>query len=459
MSDLIILGGTVISMNGAGTIYQPGAVAVTGNSISDIGPLEGVTQRNRAERVIEAYTSLILPGLVSTHTHQFQVLLRGLGDELPLAEWLERATFPMAAKLNAERAYVGARLCCLEMIKTGTTCFSDSHYVHVDKGAVDSIAGAVEESGLRAVIGRSCMDEPGVPDIFREEPETAMKETERAISTWNGRGGGRIRVCPEAVLPLFCSSRLIQGLRAIADKYGTGYHFHAAETASEVALTRRRTGKGVVEYLDFLGVLAPDLLLAHAIWLSDHEIKLMAEKGVKVAHNPVSNQYLADGVAPVPRMLEEGIVVGLGPDGASSNNDQDMFKVMKHCALMHKVSSMNAGIITAERVLTMATRYGAKALGLEQEVGTLEVGKRADIIIIDLRNKPNLAPNLRPVSNLVYAASGGDVDTVLVDGQVLMDNRRVLTMNEGEVISEANRVAFEMVREAGLTHLLERRMG
>jgi 5-methylthioadenosine/S-adenosylhomocysteine deaminase len=335
------------------------------------------------------------------------------------------------------------------MIKTGTTCFSDSFYVHIDKRSIDGVARAVKETGIRGVLGRASMDTGAVPAIFLEDVATIIKEVERVIAEWNGQADGRIVICPEALFSLFCTPELWYALGKIADEVKTGIHCHAAESLGEVQEMRRQQGKSVIEYLDYLGVLRPDLLIAHAVWVTDREVQMLKANDVKICHNPISNQYIADGVAPVPHMLTAGITVGLGVDGAASNNNQDMFQAMKGCALMHKVASLDATRITAEQVLEMATIQSAKALGMDDRIGSLEPGKRADLIIINLDGKPNLAPNLKPLSNLVYSATSGDVDTVLIDGKIVMEKRKVKTVNEAQVIDESNRVAWEIVRKAG----------
>ncbi len=452
--DILIEGGTVITMDAQRRVLKDGAVAIKGNSIKEVGRSKQLAGKYSASKIINAENAIVMPGLVSAHNHLFQVLFRGLGDDMALSDWLDRMIFPLSRHLNEYYCYVGAKLCSLEMIKSGTTCFSDSHYVHIDKQSIDGVARAVIEAGMRSVLGRASLDTGEVPAVFKEDIATIVKETERAIAAWNGKADGRIAVCPEALFSLFCSPELWRALCGIADEAGTGIHCHAAETLWEAQQVCRLTGRGVIEYFDFLGVLRPDLLIAHAVWITERELQILRTRDVKIAHNPVSNQYLADGFAPVPQMLKAGITVGLGADGAASNNSQDMFEAMKSCALIHKVAALDSTRITSEQVLEMATIGSAKALGLDDKIGSIEPGKRADIIVIGLDGKPNLAPNLKPVSNLVYAASGGDVDTVIIDGKIVMEARKVKTLDEAEVIAEANRVALEIIKKAGAKSLL-----
>ena len=438
----------VLTMDSARQVYRRGAVAVDGSRIVEVGQEDDLSKKYNPRKILRSDSFVTMPGLVTAHTHMFQVLYRGLGDERSLYDWVSEMIFPLSRHLDRENLYWGGLLCQLELLRGGVTCLSDSHFIHRDPQGIDSLAQAVQDSGIRAVLGRACTELGDFTDIFVEDVETAVQEVRRVFETWNGKADGRIVICPEVAVPMLASDRMQRELRELADAFQTGLHYHAAETAFERQEMVKKTGKGVIEYLDVLGVLEPDVLLAHAIWLSQREMDIIRDRDVKIAHNPVSNQYLADGVAPVPGYLSRGVTVGIGVDGAASNNNQDMFAAMKHCALMHKLTSMDAEVLTAYKVLEMSTRDGARALGLENEIGSLEAGKKADIILVST-DKPHLAPNHNPISNLVYAGSGQDVDTVIVDGKVVVDAGTVKTVDSDRVLEESTRAAKSILEKAG----------
>jgi 5-methylthioadenosine/S-adenosylhomocysteine deaminase len=391
---------------------------------------------------------------VSSHTHQFQVLYRGLGDELSIPKWLAQAVLPMSSVLGADEAYAGARLCCLEMIKGGTTTFTDSHYIHVDKAAIDAVCRATDESGLRGVIARATQDQGEVPESLKETVAVALAETERLMSEWGDRSA-RVFVVPEPLFTPLTSPELITGLKDLADRHKTNFHMHAGETREEAEFIRRETGKSIFEYLSSLGALGPRSLFYHAVWATPSDIALLGESGASIAHNPVSNMYLADGVAPIVAMRAAGVNVGLGVDGAASNCGQDMFESMKMAALLQKVVTLDAAAVTGEDAIEMATINSARALGLDEEIGSLEVGKKADLIMLRADRHAHLTPNIKPVSTSVYNAGAQDVDTVVVDGRVLMENRELAGLDEAEIMARAREVAQRMVRDAELMHRLE----
>jgi 5-methylthioadenosine/S-adenosylhomocysteine deaminase len=452
--SLIVSGGTVMTMNPERQVLVDGAVAVDGDSIVAVGERRQVEATFTADQVVDAKGAAVIPGLVNAHTHGFQSLYRGLGDDLSAFEWLKRMIYPLSSHLKASDAFAGTQLACLEMIKGGVTTFTDSFYVIQDLESVYRVAEAVAQAGMRGVLGRASSDQGDRPPEFNEPTDKAVEETQRFIKAWHGGADGRVTVCAEALYTLFATPELVAGLRELAGRYGTGFHIHAGEVAEEAAQIRRETGSTIVSYLDSIDALGPDVLLFHAVWLTDGDIAILADRETSVTHCPVSNEYLAAGVAPVPRMLERGVNVALGSDGAASNNTQDLFEAMKAAVLLQKVFLLDPQALTSEAALEMATRNGAEALRLGTKTGSLEVGKKADLAVVNLRT-PHSTPALKPVSSLVYCCRSADVMTVVVDGRVVMKDRQVLTMDEDEVIARAQETAVRLVDQSGAAGLLD----
>lgn len=381
--------------------------------------------------MIDAKGSVVMPGLVNTHTHAAMTLFRGYADDLQLAEWLQGHIWPAEAQLKAEDVYKGSLLACLEMIKSGTTSFADMYFF------MDETAKAVEASGLRASLSH------GLIELWNEEKgETDLKEGRRFVRAWQGAANGRIKTMYGPHAPNTCSDEYLAKVKEEARKDGAGIHIHVLETEAELLAMKERYGKCSVHMLDDIGFFGPDVLAAHCVWLSDGDIEVLREKGVNVSHNPISNMKLASGIAPVHKMLERGVNVSLGTDGCASNNNLDLFEEMKTAALLHKLSTGNPTALPARQVLKMATVNGAKALGTE--TGMLKAGMKADLIIVDMK-KPHLTPCFDVPSHLVYSAGGSDVRTTIVDGKILMDDYRVLVLDEQKVIEEARKAAEELV--------------
>jgi 5-methylthioadenosine/S-adenosylhomocysteine deaminase len=388
---------------------------------------------NNADEVINAEKKVLIPGLVNTHTHLSMSLMRGLADDLPLDTWLNDHIWPVEANLNGEHCYAGALLACAEMIKSGTTCFNDMYFF------MDSVAKAADEAGIRGMLSH------GMIDFGDEDKRKAeFKETQRIIEKCHDTADGRIKVSFGPHSPYTCSEELLEGVRKEADKYGLKIHIHASETQKEVEDVLEAHRKRPFEYLDEIGLLGEDVLAAHAVWLSDNEMGIIKERGVKLSHNPSSNMKLASGISPVSKLLEKGICVSLGTDGAASNNSLDIFEEMKTAALLQKVHTLDPTVLNAHEVFEMATINGADALGLENEIGTIEVGKKADIALVDMKT-PGLTPFRNPVSHLVYSANGADVDTVICNGELLMKNRELQTIDEASVISLAEEASQDLL--------------
>lgn len=450
-AGVLVEGGTVITMDGQRRVLQPGAVAIRGDRIVAVGRRSDVLRRWSGRRVIDAQDAIVLPGLVCTHSHGFQVLYRGLGDDLELFSWLRRMIYPLSALLGADETYAATLLCCMDLMKTGTTTFADSFYIHVDAEAYAAACRAAVDSGIRAVMGRASLDQGEAPPRFKERPRVALQRTDEALQGVPWEAGARVRGCVEGLNTHSTSAGLLRDLKGLADDHSTRFHMHAAETPREAEEIRQRTGKGVFEFLDELGVVDERSLFYHAVWTLPHEIDLLRRRRASVSHNPVSNS-VGSGIAPIPAMVRRGVNVALGVDGAASNNGQDMLETMKFAALIHP--AVGAGILSSERIVEMATIDGARALGLEDEVGSLEVGKKADVMVIDRRGKPHLSPGLKPVSDVVFCANGSDVDTVVVDGEVLIQDRRFTRLDEEEAMRRVADIARRMVREAKREELL-----
>ena len=409
-----------------------GSILIKDDIISEIS--ENISEEG-VDKVIDGTDKITLPGLINTHTHLSMDLFRGLADDLALDEWLNDHIWPMEANLNGWYCYIGALLGACEMIKSGTTTFCDMYFY------MEDVAKAIAESGIRGVLSYGMIDFADA-----EKRENEFKENISLFENCNGMADGRIKVFLGPHSPYTCSKELLIRAREEADKYGMGIHIHVGETQKEVNDLLESTGMRPFEYLDSLGLLGPDVLAAHAVWLSDSEIEIIKEKGVKLSHNPCSNMKLASGISPVDRLLKEGVCVSLGTDGSSSNNNLDLFEEMKFASLLQKVDSLNPEALNALETLKMATINGAKALGLEDEIGSIEVGKKADLILIDT-NAVNLTPDSTDLtSNIVYAANGANVDTTICNGQILMENRKVLSLDEEKILAEA-RLAIDELKK------------
>jgi len=393
---------------------------------------------HEADHVIECNEKVVMPGLINTHTHLPMSLLRGYVDDVPLQEWLEKKIWPTERKLTGDLTYQGALLGCLEMIRTGTTCFMDMYFF------MEDVAKAVKQSGLRAFLSHAIID------IF--DPERAEKErenTQRLFRFIQNLGESRIRFALGPHAPYTCKEETLLRCKEISDKERILIHTHIAETKKEQASFETKYRKREVEYLEKIGFLSPRLVAVHSVWLSRYEIGLFRKHGVKVSHCPVSNMKLGDGgVAPLPEMFEAGVPVSLGTDSASSNNCLDMFETMKVCSLLHKAQRWDPTILAAQKVLDLATLGGAETLQIAEEVGSIEEGKAADIIALDL-NAPNMMPihgKETVISDLVYSAKGMNVSVTIVDGQLLMAEGKFQTIEEHEVYQAAQKAAMDLTR-------------
>ncbi len=450
MGTILIEKGSVVTVDPEGRILSPGYLLIQEDRIAALGPGDPPQAlREQADTCIDATHMAVMPGMVNAHTHLFQTFIRGLADDKPLLEWLEAAIWPVAQALQPEEAYLAAMVGLVENIRGGATSVLDHQYIHTDLRNDDGVYRAAEEVGVRFLLARGWTD-MGYHPAFMESPEQIVAEMERLRKAWHGRHDDRLRLEFGPLIPWGCSDETMRRTHQLARQWGMGTQIHIAETQAEVEMNRRQRGMGHVEWLAHLGILGPDVQLVHSIWLSDEEIELLAERGGVVVHCPVSNMYLASGVARVPEMRRKGIVVALATDGPGSNNSQDMLETLKATALLHKVHSLDAMVLQPEEVLWMACQGGAIAFGQPDRIGSLEVGKKADVVLVDL-DTPLAMPVHRVVSALVYNVDHGEVDTVIVDGQILMREKKVLCVDEEALLAEARDACASLFRRAGVT--------
>ncbi len=448
MGSILIENGTIVTQNQNEQIHQKGYVFVENDVIIAVGNGSAPSQYRRADQMIDASLMAVIPGMVNAHTHLFQSFIRGMADDKPLLEWLKTAIWPVAQEMTEEDAYMAAMVGLLENIHGGATSVIDHQYVHADPHNDDGVCQAAEETGVRFLLARGWADMDYHP-ILMETPERIISETSRLHDQWQGGADGRIRVEYGPLIPWGCSDHTMLETAAISRQWGAGTHIHVAETAIEVEMNMKLRGRRHIEWLNDLGLLSPKMQLVHSVWLSDHEIDLIAEKGAIVVHCPVSNMYLASGVARVPEMLKRGITIALATDGPGSNNNQDMLSVLKTTALLHKVNSLNAMILSSQDILRMACKGGAAAFGMPAQIGSLEVGKKADMVLIDL-DTPLAMPVHRVSSALIYNVGSGNVDTVIVNGKVLMFKKEIIVVDEKAVLSRARKVCSNLFARAGV---------
>jgi 5-methylthioadenosine/S-adenosylhomocysteine deaminase len=432
--DLIIQGGTLLTMVEGEKPLRQASLLIQGGRIAGILTPGEKRPPFKGTQVLDATDCVVMPGLINAHGHTAMTLFRGLADDLPLKQWLFEKIFPAEAKhLSDETVYWGALLGCLEMIASGTTTVSDGYFFQ------DATARAFQKAGLRALIAQGVIDfpAPGVPD-----PTQNLAVGKAFIERW-GHVTNLIRPGLFCHSLTTCSDETLQKAMALSQAFSLPLQVHLSETEEEVAEVIRRTGKRPVLHLHHLGLLNQSLIAVHAVHLEDEEIDLLARSKVGIVHSPESNMKLASGVARVAEMLRKGLVVGLGTDGCASNNNLDLFKEMDTAAKLGKVTTLDPVNMGATTVLRMATIWGAEVLGLEKEIGTIEVGKKADIITIDLR-KPHLTPLYNPMSTIVYSASGSDVRDVIVNGRVLMKDRAFTGLDAEEVMARVREISAKI---------------
>ncbi|OFX49882.1 MAG: hypothetical protein A2046_16195 [Bacteroidetes bacterium GWA2_30_7] len=423
-ADIIIKNALILTQDSTKRIIENGVIVILNSKIVEIGNND-LTEKYSAKEIIDATDKLVMPGLINTHTHAAMTILRGVADDLPLLEWLYKHIFPLEAKyVNAENVTLGTQLAVLEMIHSGTTTFNDMYFYE------DEVAQVCKSIGMRAVLTESLIDFP-VPNS--KTPQDGLKYSENLINKY--LNDSLITIGIAAHSPYTCSPWLLQESKKLADKYNVPYNIHLSETKWEVDTIQKTYNLTPVGYLDSLKVLSENVIGAHCVHLSDSDIQTIANKGVGVAHNPQCNLKISSGVAPIPELLKAHAQVGLGTDGVVSNNDLNMFEEMNTAAIIHKYTHNEPTVMNATEVVDIATIGGAKALGLDKKIGSLEVGKLADLIIIDL-NKPHLIPLYNIYSQIVYSVDGSDVETVIINGKIIMKENKIITIDEKEVLSK-----------------------
>ncbi len=428
-STILIKNAIILNPGENDCLKTTSSLLIKDDIIAEIG--DNITEK--ADKVIDGEGKILMPGLINTHTHLSMTLFRGLADDLSLDTWLNDYIWPVEAHLNGYYCYIGALLGAVELIKSGTTTFSDMYFY------MEDVARAVDESGLRAVLSY------GMIDFADEEKRRAeIAANVDLFKNCNNAAEGRIKVFFGPHAPYTASKELLDEVRDLASKFNTGIHIHVAETQKEVEDILEQTGKRPFEYLDDIGFLGPNVVAAHAVWLSEEEIDIIMDREVKISHNPCSNMKLASGISPVANMLSHDICVSIGTDGASSNNNLDLIEEMKTASLLQKVATLDPKVLTSEETVAMATINGARTLGLENEIGSIEVGKKADLILIDT-DEANMTPDSSCISsNVVYAAKGSNVDTTICNGKILMENRKLTTLDEEEIYKKARAAIVEL---------------
>lgn len=432
MGSLLIKNATaILPMTGPDQILYNADLAIEGKEIKYVG---NVPAEFQPDTVIDARGKVVMPGLVNCHNHAAMTLLRSYADDLPLMEWLQKKIWPIEAHLNSEDVYWGSLLACAEMVKSGTTLFADMYF------EMGRVAEAAQVVGIRANLARGMIG-------FGPNAERAINESVELVECWHCKADGMVKVMLGPHAPYTCPPEYLERVMKLADDLKVGIHIHLAETKAEVEEIKEKYGTTPVKLMDQIGLFkGRHVLAAHCVHLTDEEMEILANHKVGIAHNPESNMKLASGVAPVPRLLELGAVVGLGTDGPSSNNNLDLMQEMRSAALLHKVFTMNPTVLPAYTALEMATVKGAQALGYDN-LGQLQPGYLADIILIDLE-KPHLYPRHDLIGNLVYSATAADVDTVIVNGRVIMTERKLLFVDEKEVIERAEARTKELLARA-----------
>ena len=439
MSSILIKNGTLVTMDSANRIVRGDLLIVHGR-IAEIG-----STAETADVVVDASECAVIPGFIQTHIHLCQTLFRGAADDLALIDWLKKRVWPMEAAHSAASIAASARLGIAELIKGGTTCALTMETVQ----HTEEVFKVVEQTGFRATVGKCMMDKGDeVPQPLQEQTSQSIAESLTLLENWHGKADGRIRYCFAPRFAISCTRELLEKVAELARRHGVMIHTHASENRTECALVEAETGLRNINYLDSVGVSGAHVALAHCVHLSNDEIRILETTKTNVVHCPSSNLKLGSGIAPLAKLLAEGVSVSLGADGAACNNRLDMFTEMRTAALLQKALH-GPEALPAPRVLRMATIDGARALGLDAEIGSLEVRKRADVAVVRL-NHLHTSPEAEIVSSLVYAAQANDVTSVVIDGRVVMGNRELLTIDEAETVAEANAQAESLLIRAGL---------
>ena len=453
MADTLLHNASLVTVNGRRETLEKHSLLIRDDRIHDIGPADEMKSRYKdAGRIIDASDKVVFPGMINTHNHLFQTLLKGLGDDLVLSDWLSTMTFPSGVYLEPEHTYAASSLGCLEGIQSGTTTMVDYMYPHPREGLDDGVIKGFKRLGIRGFFGRGMMDtgeKYGTPTGIMQTLPEIEKDLVRLFDTYHNSEEGRIKIWISPAAIWSSSEESLKRTWELARHYKTGYSVHISETPFDREAAQDLHGLPDAEVLEKFGILGPEVLMVHCVYLTDRDIRMAKHYDLKVSHNPVSNMYLSSGVARIPRMLESGITVGLGTDGPASNNSQDMVELLKFTALLQKVHSLDPTVLSADKVLEMATIDGARAIGMEDELGSLEVGKKADLFVYNPKRTAKSVPNHNPVSTIVYAGTHASVETVFVDGRPLMEDGKLTVDAEENIIDEGQKAAEDLARKAG----------
>jgi len=443
MATILIKNAQIVTMNGQEEIIN-GDILIENDLIKEIGP---DIESNSADKIIEAAGHTVIPGFVQTHIHLCQTLFRGKGDDLELMDWLRKRIWPLEAAHDEDSIYYSAMLGIGELLESGTTTIVDMETVHYTDFAFQAIA----KSGIRAVSGKVMMDKGSeVPAVLQEKTADSIQQSVDLLEKWDQFDGGRIKYAFSPRFVVSCTEDLLKEVKVLSDRYNVHVHTHASENKTEIKIVQEETGMRNVVYLDHLGLANERLILAHCIWLDEEEKRIIQEKGVHVSHCPGSNLKLASGIADTPDLLCNHASVSLGADGAPCNNNLDMFNEMRLAALIQKPIH-GPTVMDARTVFRMATIGGAKAVGLEKEIGSIEVGKKADIAILDLQNFHTYPSyDVDPISRIVYSATRADVVTTIIDGRIVMENKIMRTIDKPLILKEADSSIKRLLKKTNI---------
>ena len=449
MIDLLIQNATIVTVN-KGEILKNSSIAIEGDRIIDIGDSRELSIKYpEVKKIIDASEKVVFPGFVNTHNHLFQTLFKGLGDDMIIADWLKKVAYPLSTNLTEELAYKGAMLGLMESLHSGITTSLDYMYAHPVKNLSDAVIQAMNDLKVRGIYARGFLnsgESHGAQKALFETPEEVEKDFRNLVEKHEKTSNGRIKIWLAPSNPWANTKEMLLKTWELAKEYNAGYTIHISETEAPRRFTKEIHGYDDTELLEVLGIVGPNVLCVHCVAINDKDIAMFKKYDMKISHNPVCNMYLASGVAPVPQMINEGITVSIGLDGAASNNSQDMIESMKTTALLHKVSSRDPKVLTAQKVLEMATIDGAKALGMDKEIGSIEIGKKADLVIFNPNLSSKSTPMHNPVSTLVYSSSERNVETVLVDGNIVLDNGEIVGIDEKAFCEDAQAISLELAK-------------
>ncbi|QVK20807.1 5'-deoxyadenosine deaminase [Mycoplasmatota bacterium] len=443
MSTILVKNGTIVTMNKNRDQFI-GDLLIEGNKIKEIAKVINA----ECDQVIDATNRVVIPGLIQAHIHLTQTLFRGQGDDMELMPWLRERIWPLEGSHTAESNYVSAKLGIAELIMGGTTSIIDMATVnHTEK-----IMEAIDETGFRAVVGKCMMDFGNADERLMEETRSSIDESVRLLEKWHGAADGRITYAFAPRFVVSCSEELLLEVKDLAKKYDVMIHTHASENQGECEIVESMHGMRNLEYLHHIGLTGEKLVLAHCIWIDDNEMKIIADTGTKVVHCPSSNLKLASGIAKIPELLEMGANVSIGADGAPCTNNLDMFTEMRSASLIQKARLLSPTIMPAHTVFELATIGGAKAMCKENELGSLEVGKLADVVIVDTNNiHSSPTRDVDVIANLVYNTRASNVQTTIIDGKIVMLDRKLLTIDEEELKADANNLIAEQIKVSGIS--------